>query len=195
MDGIGAAIAPAPRKDRIPGGNRMYNGPLNVTWYATGNNVQLGADPSRRVCHIRLESSEERPETRTDVTHEGLREHVRRNRGSLLSAALTILRGWFVAGKPRYGLKPWGSFESWSSVVREAIANKSSRIMPIFPYLRPYLQEAFDTAKPGDIYVLSGSNWDERRAIAKGKRGWAGVNLRTTFQKLIRRAGLKNGRA
>ncbi len=33
----------------------------------------------------------------------------------LLAAALTILRGWIVAGKPKHGLKPWGSFEQWST--------------------------------------------------------------------------------
>ena len=108
-------------KDRLLGGNRVYNGPLNVTWFATGNNVQLGADTSRRVCHIRLESEKERPETRADVKYEDLRGHVLRNRGKLLAAALTILRGWIVADKPKHGLKPWGSFEQWSNVVREAV--------------------------------------------------------------------------
>ena len=39
----------------------------------------------------------------------------------LLSAALTILRGWYAAGKPAHGLRPWGSFEGWSGVVREAV--------------------------------------------------------------------------
>ena len=107
--------------DRLLGGNRKYNGPLNVTWFATGNNVQLGADTSRRACHIRLESEQERPETRADVKYADLRGHVTRNRGPLLAAALTILRGWIVAGKPKHGLKPWGSFEQWSNVVREAV--------------------------------------------------------------------------
>lgn len=47
-----------------------------MSWFATGNNVQLGADTSRRVCHIRLESAKERPETRDDVKYEDLRDHV-----------------------------------------------------------------------------------------------------------------------
>ena len=37
-----------------------------------------------------------------------------RNRGQLLSAALTILRGWIAAGRPTHGLVPWGSYEGWS---------------------------------------------------------------------------------
>jgi hypothetical protein len=108
-------------KDRLLGGNRVYDGPLDLVWYATGNNVQLHADTARRVCHICLETEDERPETKTGFKFTNLREHVRQNRGSLLSAALTILRAWIVAGKPKHGLPNWGSFEEWSSLVREVI--------------------------------------------------------------------------
>lgn len=108
-------------KDRVLGGNKVYDGPLNVTWVATGNNVQLAADTARRCSHCRLETLHERPELRTDVTYRDLRAHVRANRGRLLSAALTILRSWYAAGRPRHDLPPWGSFEGWSGVVREAV--------------------------------------------------------------------------
>jgi hypothetical protein len=108
-------------KDRILSTNKNYESPLHLSWFGTGNNVQLGADTSRRVCHIRMESPEERPELKANFRHKELRSHVRRNRGKLLTAALTILRGWHVAGRPTHNLAPWGSFEGWSSVVREAV--------------------------------------------------------------------------
>jgi hypothetical protein len=108
-------------RDRVLGVNRVYDGPLHVSWFATGNNVQLGADTSRRCSHCRLESPLERPELRADVRYPDLRRHVREHRGALLSAALTILRGWYAAGRPCHGLPPWGSFEGWSGVVREAV--------------------------------------------------------------------------
>lgn len=108
-------------KDRVLGVNKVYDGPLHVAWYATGNNVQLHADTARRCSHVRLETDNERPELRADVRHADLRRHVRENRGPLLSAALTILRAWCTAGKPRHNLTPWGSFEGWSNVVREAV--------------------------------------------------------------------------
>ena len=108
-------------KDRLLGGNQVYNGSLNVTWFATGNNVQLAADTARRVCHIRMETSEERPEMKEGVRYPDLRAHVLGIRGTLLAAALTILRGWIVAGRPRHGLRSWGSFEQWSHTVREAV--------------------------------------------------------------------------
>jgi hypothetical protein len=108
-------------KDRVLGSNKVYDGPLHVVWFGTGNNVQLHADTSRRVCHVRMESTEERPETRSGFKYPDLRQHVRRTRDKLLSAALTLLRGWHVAGRPKHGLTPWGSFEGWSDVVREAV--------------------------------------------------------------------------
>lgn len=120
-DILDAALTSEGWKDRLLGGNRMFDGPLHVTWFGTGNNVQLQADTSRRVCHVRMETADERPELRDDFKYRDLRAHVRANRGRLLSAALTILRGWIVAGRPTHGLKPWGSYEPWSDVVREAV--------------------------------------------------------------------------
>ncbi|MBM3978693.1 MAG: hypothetical protein FJ304_00120 [Planctomycetes bacterium] len=120
-DVFDAALTADRWKDRLLGGNRVYDGPLHVTWFATGNNVQLHGDTSRRVCHCRMESPDERPEMKTGFKYPDLRAHVRANRGALLSAALTILRGWVVAGKPTHGLTPWGSFEGWSAVVREVL--------------------------------------------------------------------------
>lgn len=120
-DVLDAALTADRWKDRLLGGNRVYDGPLHVCWYGTGNNVQLHADTSRRVCYVRMETTEERPELKGGWKYDPLRDHVRANRGRLLSAALTILRGWIVAGRPRHGLPPWGSFEGWSGVVREAV--------------------------------------------------------------------------
>ena len=120
-DILDAALTADRWKDRLLGGNRVYDGPLHVCWYATGNNVQLHADTARRVCHCRMETADERPEMKTGFKYRDLRAHVTANRGPLLSAALTILRGWVVAGRPTHGLTPWGSFEGWSAVVREAV--------------------------------------------------------------------------
>jgi len=53
-----------------------------------------------------------------------------------------------------------------------------SRLVPLFPELLPLLQQAFDEAEPGTQYVIT-----RYRSSA--------VNLRTSFQKIIRKAGLK----
>jgi hypothetical protein len=109
-------------QDRQLGSNRQFRGPMDVTFYATGNNVVVRADTARRVCHVRLESPEERPEERGDFKRPHLISWVLDERERLLSAALTILRAYHLAGRPDLGLKPWGSFESWSRVVRSAVA-------------------------------------------------------------------------
>jgi hypothetical protein len=51
------------------------------------------------------------------------------------------------------------------------------RWVPIFPELRPYLEEAFDLAEPGAVYVIT-RHRDTR------------VNLRTQLLRIIKKAGL-----
>jgi hypothetical protein len=118
---LDAALTATAWKDRVLGVNRMAEAPLYVTWYGTGNNVAIAADTARRVCHVRLESPEERPEERNSFRHSNLLAWVGANRARLLAAALTILRGYFVAGRPNLDLPAWGSFEGWSAVVRSAV--------------------------------------------------------------------------
>lgn len=118
---LDAALTTDRWKDRLLGTNKTYDGPLNITWYATGYNVQLIGDTSRRVLHIRMETQHEKPELRQDIKHADLRKYVRLHRNQLLSAALTILRGWFVADKPLHGLSAWGSYQNWSDIVRECL--------------------------------------------------------------------------
>ena len=60
------------------------------------------------------------------------------------------------------------------------------RIVPIFPELRPYLESSWDAAESGAVYVVP-----ERFRRAALKAGvWRSVNLRTTFEKIVKRAGL-----
>lgn len=69
----------------------------------------------------------------------------------------------------------------------EHLPGKAYRVVPIFAALRPYLDEAFELATDGAEYVVPG---DHRQAAMK-PGGWNNCNLRTTFEKIIRRAGLK----
>lgn len=108
-------------KDRLLGSNVAVELPLDVTWYATGNNVTLMADTARRVLHVRLESPEERPEERTGFRHPNLLGWIARERRRILPAALTLLRAWWVAGQPQRELPGFGSFEDWSKTVRQCV--------------------------------------------------------------------------
>ena len=118
---LDAALTGTTWKDRRLGHTELIEAPLRMTWYASGNNVILAADTARRICHIRLESPLENPEDREGFEHPDIRKHVRQNRPALLAAALTILRGYIAAGSPNQKLKPWGSFEGWSDLIRGTI--------------------------------------------------------------------------
>ena len=87
----------------------------------TGNRITLAPDMARRCLHVRLQCNEEKPHLREGFRYPNLTDHVRRQRGELLSAALTILKAYAVAEKPAVDLAAWGSFEEWSQTVRGAI--------------------------------------------------------------------------
>ena len=64
---------------------------------------------------------------------------------------------------------------------------KPHRVIPLFPLLRPYLEAAFEQAPEGNTYIFP-EHWRQR---ATRDDGWGGVNLRTTFAKIVRRASVE----
>jgi integrase len=68
---------------------------------------------------------------------------------------------------------------------------KAYRTVPLFPELRPYLDEAFELAAEGAVYVVGGPTGDGFRTAADRPGGWMNANMRTTFLKIVRRAGLR----
>ena len=108
-------------RDRVLGTSRQVALPLQVTWYATGNNVSLAGDTARRCLHIRLSSPLARPEQRSDFRHPRLLAWLARERPRLLPAAVTLLRAYCVAGRPRQPLAAWGSYGGWSDLVRSTV--------------------------------------------------------------------------
>jgi hypothetical protein len=77
----------------------------------------------------------------------------------------------------------WGDIDWESNRIRvpspktEHHEGKAERWIPLFPELRPHLEECFDLAEPGAEFVIT---------IARD----GGKNFRTRFAKIIRRAGL-----
>lgn len=109
-------------KGRVLGVSKMPNLTNNLVWYATGNNVEVTGDLTRRIVHVRLESPEEHPEDRTGFRHPDLLDWIAANRPRLVRAALVILRAFTAAGRPLpKGFIPTGSFEDWSRLVRGAL--------------------------------------------------------------------------
>ena len=72
----------------------------------------------------------------------------------------------------------------------EHLEGKGNRIVPVFAVLRPYLEEAYELAVAGEEFVIGGKTGATFSTSGKGVAGWQRANLRTTFLKIIRRAGL-----
>lgn len=94
--------------------------PMCSTIFATGNNLRILGDLTRRVLLCSLDAKTEYPERRK---FEGNPlTYVAEHRGRLVAAALTIMRAYRVAGRPlQKKKKPIGSYGQWCRVVREAI--------------------------------------------------------------------------
>ena len=65
---------------------------------------------------------------------------------------------------------------------------KGKRLIPMFPELKPYLEEVWEQAAEGTEFVIS----KHRSMAGKSETGWKAVNLRTQFLKILRRAGLEH---
>lgn len=103
---------------RVLGRSETPEMPSNALVTATGNNLVLTGDMTRRSLLCRIDPKEERPELREFAVNPV--EMVRADRGKYVHAALTILRAHHVAGRPAQA-KPLGSFEDWSRWVRDAL--------------------------------------------------------------------------
>ena len=69
--------------DRILGTNRQPEIPVICSWFATGNNIQLGGDLPRRCYWIRLDAKTSRPWKRNDFRHKDLEGWVTETRSRL----------------------------------------------------------------------------------------------------------------
>jgi integrase len=66
-------------------------------------------------------------------------------------------------------------------------AGKSTRMIPLFPELKPILLRAFELAPDGSEYVVN----SKYRRSALTASGWRNCNLRTQFERIVKLAGLK----
>lgn len=100
------------------GGSTIVKIESRASSFATGNNIRMVGDMTRRVILCSLDPNMERPETRTFNSNPF--DMVLADRGKYIAAALTIARAYKVADYPQM-LNPLASFEDWSRVVRSAL--------------------------------------------------------------------------
>lgn len=103
--------------DRLLGTNQQPEIPVICSWFATGNNIQLGGDLPRRCYWIRLDAKVSQPWKRSDFRHKDLEEWVTENRSRLSAALLTMARAWYAAGQPEPDSPILGSYQAWCRTV------------------------------------------------------------------------------
>ena len=105
-------------KIRVLGQSANVVAPTSACVFATGNNLVIEGDMTRRAVVCSLDANVEEPENR--VFEVNPLAMISADRGAYVLAGLTILRAYHVAGRPETA-KPLGSFEDWSHLVRNAL--------------------------------------------------------------------------
>ncbi len=85
--------------------------PNRAMFVATGNNIRLTGDTCRRIFIARMDAQTEQPYAR-DFEFDPV-QWVERDRRRLVLDALTIIRAYIVAGRPKLGNGRMASFELW----------------------------------------------------------------------------------
>jgi putative DNA primase/helicase len=100
---------------RVLGQSKNVDASTAATVMATGNNLQIAGDLTRRALVCSLDARCEHPEHRHFDWD--AKDVAKAQRGRLVSAALTILRAWHIAAA-RIDRSPLGGFEEWSQRIR-----------------------------------------------------------------------------
>jgi hypothetical protein len=105
-------------KIRVLGHSINTEVPSNAALFATGNNMVIQGDMTRRALVCTLDPGCERPELRQFATNPI--QVAGEQRARLVVDALTVLHAFGCAGRPEQR-PPLGSFEVWSSCVRDCL--------------------------------------------------------------------------
>lgn len=104
---------------RILGRTEMGSYTNEAVFAFTGNNLQPQGDLCRRWIPIQLVPSVSDPES---IRHDfDPMQRAKQDRALLVRSALTILRAWCVAGRPKVDGRTLGSFPAWSEMIPEVL--------------------------------------------------------------------------
>lgn len=105
---------------RILGVSKTASVTTRTLFLSSGNNVGPVQDMTRRCITVRLSPQVETPAGRTFERPNLIRD-VLHERGRFVSAALTIIRAWIFAGRPRTPCKELASYGDWSDLCRQPL--------------------------------------------------------------------------
>lgn len=106
--------------ERVLGVSRSATVSTRTLILGTGNNIGPVADMCRRVITIRLYAKTENPAT---LSYEGRPvDELKRTRSEFVTAALTIIKAWIAAGKPKVQVPDIASYDGpWSDLCRQPL--------------------------------------------------------------------------
>jgi putative DNA primase/helicase len=134
---LAGALTSGTWTDRKLGESREVVMPIRNVWVATGNNLELTDEHTRRAVPIVLDPGDVRPSERPKdaYRHADLQAWARANRSALASAALTLIRHWLegdaladVTGRFERirvltdSTQTLGSYERWGTVIGGILA-------------------------------------------------------------------------
>lgn len=105
-------------RGRMLGRTEMREVPTKALFMATGNNLAFREDMASRAVLVSLDAEAENPGERE--FRRDLREYVPEHRSVLATAALTVLRGYIAAGRPKIEDMRRSRFGDWD-LVRAAL--------------------------------------------------------------------------
>lgn len=105
--------------DRILGSSETVTLPNRALFIATGNNLRMTSDTCRRVLLARIDAQSEKPYTR-DFSFDPA-QVMTNDRLHYVVAALTIVRAYITAGRPKVASGRTASFEHWDDLVRQPL--------------------------------------------------------------------------
>jgi hypothetical protein len=151
---------------RVLGRSEISTVPNRATWAATGNNIDVGGDLARRCYRIRLDAHQARPWERTGWRHPDLETWVMERRSELLHALCTIVRSWWVAGRPEADeLSAMGGYSGWVRVVGGILAHAG--VGHFLANLAEFHAQADREAQSWEAYLTAWSDtWGEQSITA-----------------------------
>jgi len=156
---------------RILGLSQQVGVPVSALFTATGNNLTIEGDLTRRALLCELDAGVACPELREfDFNPKVV---FRQRRGELVAAGLTVLRAGRVA-KPKPISAPLGGFEMWSTWVRDTLR---------------WLDRA-DPCRSMDRLRANDPLREEHAAIVIAWRDALGIGSKVVMQQIIERANL-----
>jgi hypothetical protein len=100
---------------RMLGHNDVLSFSVDTLVCYSGNNIRPVDDMLRRIFMARIDTGLEHPEDR--VFAHDLLANVARDRRQIITAILTLIRAYFVAGCPKGQVAPFASYDLWAQAV------------------------------------------------------------------------------